>query len=164
MQSFPNQEKLDQLTSEHSGKLIAMAEQDCIYEEVTLENKNVHEGTKKVYANDFSGLVECSICNLAFYGTNATLDNHMKYAHNGQKNYSKNDEKPRTNRYDCESCGKSFSGAGSLKTHTHTIHEGHKDYKCELCGKSFSQKHSLKIHIHNVHEGSKDHKCDSCHK
>ena len=69
-----------------------MAEQDCIYEEVTLENKNVHEGTKKVYENDFSGLVECTICNLAFYGTNATLDNHMKYAHNG---------KP----FSCDKCG-----------------------------------------------------------
>ena len=79
MQSFPNQQKLDQLKSEHISKLIAMAEQDCIYEETTLDNKNVHEGTKKVYENDFSGLVECTICNLAFYGTNATLDNHMKY-------------------------------------------------------------------------------------
>ena len=99
MQSFPNQEKLDQLKSEHISKLIAMAEQDCIYEETTLDNKNVHEGTKKVYENDFSGLVECTICNLAFYGTNATLDNHMKYAHNGQKNYFKHDEKPTTNSY-----------------------------------------------------------------
>ena len=42
MQSFPNQEKLDQLKSEYISKLIAMAEQDCIYEETTLDNKNVH--------------------------------------------------------------------------------------------------------------------------
>ena len=29
----------------------------------------------------------------------------------------------------CESCGKSFSQAGDLKKHIHTIHEGHKNYK-----------------------------------
>ena len=161
MQSFPNQEKLDQLKSEHISKLIAMAEQDCIYEETTLDNKNVHEGTKKVYENDFSGLVECTTCNLAFYGTNATLDNHMKYAHNWQKNYSKNDEKPTTNSYCCDSCGKSFSGAGSLKRHIHTIHEGHKEHKCYSCDKSFSQAGTLKKHMHTIHEGQKDYKCES---
>ena len=51
----------------------------------------------------------------------------------------------------CESCGKSFSEAGSLKKHIHTIHEGHKGYKCESCGKSFSQAGDLKRHIHTIH-------------
>ena len=45
----------------------------------------------------------------------------------------------------CESCGKSFSQAGHLKKHNHTVHEGQKDHKCESCGKSFSQAGHLKI-------------------
>ena len=63
-----------------------------------------------------------------------------------------------------EYCGKSFSQAGGLKSHMHTVHEGHKDYKCESCGKSFTHQHSLKKHINTVHEGHKDHKCESCGK
>ena len=49
--------------------------------------------------------------------------------------------------YKCESCGKSFSQATTLKKHILTVHEGHKDYKCEFCGKSFSQAGNLKKHI-----------------
>ena len=58
--------------------------------------------------------------------------------------------------YKCESCGKSFSRAYSLKKHIHTVHEGHKDYKCESCDKSFSQASTLKTHIHTVHKGQKN--------
>ena len=56
----------------------------------------------------------------------------------------------------CESCGKSFSYAASLKKHNHTIHQGHKDYNCESCGKSFSQAGALKKHIKTVHESHKE--------
>ena len=62
----------------------------------------------------------------------------------------------------CESCGKSFSTAGDLKKHIHSVHGGSKDHKCESCGKSFIKALSLKKHIRTVHEGHKDHKCDSC--
>ena len=61
----------------------------------------------------------------------------------------------------CESCGKSFTHAHSLKTHIHKVHKGHKDYKCESCGKLFTTatylKFHLKKHMHMVHEGHKDH-------
>ena len=46
----------------------------------------------------------------------------------------------------------SFSDAGDLKRHIHTVHEGHKDHKCEFCGKSFATAHSLKTHIITIHE------------
>ena len=38
----------------------------------------------------------------------------------------------------CQACGKTFSQAGNLKIHVHTVHENRKDYKCESCGKSFT--------------------------
>ena len=53
----------------------------------------------------------------------------------------------------CEPCGKSFSTAGNLKIHIHTVHEGHKDHKCESCDKSFSQAGSLKKHFNKIHRG-----------
>ena len=53
--------------------------------------------------------------------------------------------------YKCKSCSKSFSQVGTLKTHIHTIHEGHKDHKCKACGKSFSHAISLKKHTQTVH-------------
>ena len=63
--------------------------------------------------------------------------------------------------YTCETCGKSFSEAVSLKKHITTVHEGHKDYKCEFCDKSAS---CLKKQMHTIHEGHKDYKCESCGK
>ena len=80
------------------------------------------------------------------------MKKHIYTVHEGHKDYK------------CESCGKSFAEAGSLRKHIHRIHEGHKDHKCESCGKSFSQAGNLKIHIHTVHEGHKDYKCESCGK
>ena len=66
--------------------------------------------------------------------------------------------------FKCESCGKSFCSAGTLRNHIHTVHEGHKDFKCESCGKSMASLQILKNHIHTVHEGCKDYKCDYCGK
>ena len=65
---------------------------------------------------------------------------------------------------ECQSCGKSFSTAASLKKHLYTVHDGHKDYNCESCGKSFSEGNKLKKHIRAVHEGRKDYSCESCGK
>ena len=51
-----------------------------------------------------------------------------------------------------------------MKKHIHTVHERHKDYKCESCGKTFSMAETLKRHIYSIHEGNKDYKCESCGK
>ena len=67
--------------------------------------------------------------------------------------------------HECKQCTKTFSRAGGLKRHIHTIHKGQKDYKCESCKDlSFSQSSSLKKHIRTFHEGQQDFKCESCGK
>ena len=56
------------------------------------------------------------------------------------------------NDHKCESCGKTFTEAGSLKTHINSIHNGQKDHKCNICEKSFHTPQNLKVHINAVHK------------
>ncbi|CAH8821412.1 unnamed protein product, partial [Trichobilharzia szidati] len=53
-------------------------------------------------------------------------------------------------RFQCSECGKLFSCAGSLKTHTQSVHEG-KRYQCDVCGKDSTTAGSLKRHMESVH-------------
>ena len=65
-----------------------------------------------------------SQCLQKHFSEQRSLTNHLQSLNRNQKHYK------------CESSGKSFSEAVSLKKHiTKTVHEGHKDYKCESCGK-----------------------------
>ena len=41
-------------------------------------------------------------------------------------------------------------------------HENKKLHKCDSCKKTFSQAGNLKTHINSVHNGQKGHKCESC--
>ena len=43
-----------------------------------------------------------------------------------------------------------------LKNHIHTIDEDDKNHKCETCGKLFTEARSLKRYIRSIHEGRKD--------
>ena len=47
----------------------------------------------------------------------------------------------------CNSCGKSYSEAGTLKKHINAVHNGQKDHKCNSCEKAFSEAGKLKKHI-----------------
>lgn len=47
--------------------------------------------------------------------------------------------------YNCEVCGKHFSGRCNLKIHI-TVHTAETLYKCKVCGRQFNQKDNLKIH------------------
>ena len=68
----------------------------------------------------------------------SSLKKHTKTIHERQRNYQ------------CESCEKSFTLSGYLKTHIKT-HVGQRNYNCDSCGKSFTTAGSLKTHIKTIH-------------
>ena len=118
---------------------------------------------------------KCDLCENTFFNNSFLLESHLSKVH-GTKRVASKIEMPKiatTKRpkecismfkRQCNHCGKSFSQAGNLKKHIHSVHEGHKDYKCDSCGKSFTISRSLEYHLHTVHDGYKDYKCESCDK
>ncbi|KAM4772353.1 myoneurin [Rhinophrynus dorsalis] len=72
------------------------------------------------------------------------------------------DDKYSKNKPVCNTCGKVFSEASSLRRHMR-IHKGVKPYECHLCGKAFTQCNQLKTHV-RTHTGEKPYQCKLCDK
>ena len=105
-------------------------------------------------------IIMCNECHIFFFGA---PNSHKCFEPPSQEPFG-NFTKIISSFHKCESCGRSFSSSGALKSHIHVVHEGRKDHKCESCGKSFYRKTELLSHNRYVHEGRRDHKCESCLK
>ncbi|KAG4069477.1 hypothetical protein HA402_001776 [Bradysia odoriphaga] len=62
----------------------------------------------------------------------------------------------------CETCGKTFSTPGNLRSHQY-LHAERGRYICSYCGKEFFRNANLKEHI-NLHTGARPFQCKVCKK
>jgi KRAB domain-containing zinc finger protein len=72
-------------------------------------------------------------------------------------------EPPKSSKFDCENCKKSFKSSGHLKRHV-VVHSDEKQHQCLQCPKSFNQSDNLKTHMKTVHSSEKKYKCNECSK
>lgn len=93
--------------------------------------------SKPVVQPPKSKRMKCRICKLNF--TQETITSHLRTRH-----VPKIDPIPT-----CETCGKTFSTAGNLRSHQY-LHAERGRYICSYCGKEFVRNANLKEHI-NLH-------------
>ena len=55
----------------------------------------------------------------------------------------------------CDICHKVLKG--SIKLHINVVHHGKKPTKCESCGKLYSEAGTLKRHVEAIHDRKKNH-------
>ena len=81
----------------------------------------------------------CDICQKVF-NCKQNMEKHVSFVHGriGKE-------------YICNICTKYFQTKGNLTFHRKALHGGGKYHKCESCGKSFSAARTLKKHICIIH-------------
>ena len=111
----------------------------------------------KYHVNGFHNMAEkvsCTQCTSTFKSIRY-LRKHMTYKHSGKD----------SKRWNCETCNKYFSQAGSLIVHKR-IHTGEK-VNCTFCEGSFSHRFDLKRHqaaVHGMGTIVKKYSCTVCSK
>ena len=91
----------------------------------------------------------CPVCGKEFL-SKWKLGNHVK----GHLNYRS---------HICDECGKDFLHSFTLVEHIEIVHQGKRPFQCETCSKTFSRKGSLRTHK-LLHSGMKPFPCPLCDK
>ena len=123
---------------------------------------------KKYYDRKNALCYVCTVCK-TFFATNALLEAHLKYDHDGRDSFK------------CSFCNMRFTQNRNLKSHVEIVHEGKKPWKCSECSpegahnSSFSSHSGLQIHLKNKHGKNNDEaqelveeqmsfKCEECNR
>lgn len=78
--------------------------------------------------------------------------------------YESNRERTgRCHRFECESCGKSYSALSSLRNHRQKAHVEITTFRCGFCTEVFTAEYALKMHL-KQHPKEKPFECSVCFK
>ncbi|EAT48165.1 AAEL000768-PA [Aedes aegypti] len=102
---------------------------------------------------------KCSVCPLRF--SYAVGKSKHEADHHGTKDRKKTMQ-PRTKKFICPTCGKSFREGGALKRHEQFQHRGIPIEHCNVCSMSFASRRNLKRHLQLIHRGERPYKCKYC--
>ncbi|KAE8604001.1 hypothetical protein XENTR_v10014531 [Xenopus tropicalis] len=144
---------VDHVAKDNTGLLSFTSEGDCeifLSQNISLDTLAVTQ--KPAKSQQDCAMKEHCISNIADITNMCTMESCEKEL---DQKYSKN--KPV-----CNTCGKVFSEASSLRRHMR-IHKGVKPYVCHLCAKAFTQCNQLKTHV-RTHTGEKPYQCKKCDK